>query len=857
MKLTVLSLSFLTIVTAASLGAQRMPVEPGFTNSIGMKFIRMNAGSFQMGSEGPLSWEILPHTYGRGDRMDAFLYGEYDERPVHKVTISAPFYMAAFEVTNAQYELFDPSHNILRGKEGFSSGDNEAVVNISWHEARAFCRWLSDKDGLPYRLPTEAEWEYACRAGTTTCYHTGDVLPADYVKLQGDISLEVGGTPPNPWGLYDMHGNVEEWCYDIYGPYVDCSQTDPIGYADGLFRVTRGGSHSTQAFWLRSANRLGTLPRDKHWLIGFRLVIGRLPETNPLPATEKPAVQQRVVQRNPKDVSKGPAADEPYFAAPRRYVNIPRHMNGPIYAMHNHSPAIAACPNGDLLALWFTCISERNREPAVAASRLRYGSERWNPACLFWYPPDRNSVAPSMWFDGHQTVYWFNGVSVGDEYRNMATVFRKSTDSGATWSKPVLISADHSFGSGPGQSIIRLQNNTIAASSDHKSGSLFLTSGDGGLSWHRSVGTIRGIHAPVVQLKDGKLLAFGRGGEIDGRMARSISNNLGRTWKYSASEFPGIEGGQRSEMLRLREGPIFFASFADWGIEITDASGKQRKVRGLFAAVSTDQGKTWPYKRLISDDGPGRAVECTNGGLFLMGQRTAEYKGYLAVTQSPDGLIHLISSRQHYSFNLKWLMTPSPELSHPEYRVKPVDESFDGDDFDEDGWTEYRSYTGGFNGEGQYVIKSLHRMNGITRLLGTGSLELTASIKNIKLDPGKGPETPGPYVWFRDPRQREFYVRFDKDSVQLLTIGRKEDGRKAEPLRYETTPESAKVKLVWNDRTCRMRVFCGLNGDDPATELPESKAGIFFEKPFTETTALYLLVDHGSAAFDHLRIKPL
>ena len=145
---------------------------------------------------------------------------------------------------------------------------------VSWHEAVRFCRWLSQKEGRPYRLPTEAEWEYACRAGTSTAFHTGNALPEIFHKQQErrdepvPVSLHIGRTPPNPWGLFDMHGNVEEWCDDWYGPYEADDQTDPVGRADGDFKMTRGGSHNTLVAYLRSANRQGTLPEDKHWLIG-------------------------------------------------------------------------------------------------------------------------------------------------------------------------------------------------------------------------------------------------------------------------------------------------------------------------------------------------------------------------------------------------------------------------------------------------------------------------------------------------------------------------------------------------------------------------------------------------------------
>ncbi|MHC4756759.1 MAG: formylglycine-generating enzyme family protein, partial [Planctomycetota bacterium] len=157
-----------------------MPKGREYTNSVGMKFVRIKPGTFRMGQlKVPLPWAILPHDGGRGDRIDFLKDGDYDETPAHKVKISRPFYMGIYEVTNSQYELFDPDHKKLRGKSGFSVADDEAVLQVSWYNAQAYCRWLSDKEGLTYRLPTEAEWEYACRAGTTTNYYTGDVLPKE------------------------------------------------------------------------------------------------------------------------------------------------------------------------------------------------------------------------------------------------------------------------------------------------------------------------------------------------------------------------------------------------------------------------------------------------------------------------------------------------------------------------------------------------------------------------------------------------------------------------------------------------------------------------------------------------------
>ena len=161
--------------------SSNMPAGKEYTNSIGMIFVRIEPGKFKMGQlQLPLDWDILPNDNGRGDRIDFLRDGDFDEMPVHEVMISKPFYMGVFEVTNKQYELFDPEHKKLRGKNGFSFGDNEAVTYVSWYDAQAYCSWLSDKEGLRYRLATEAEWEYACRAGTKTNYYSGDILGKEY-----------------------------------------------------------------------------------------------------------------------------------------------------------------------------------------------------------------------------------------------------------------------------------------------------------------------------------------------------------------------------------------------------------------------------------------------------------------------------------------------------------------------------------------------------------------------------------------------------------------------------------------------------------------------------------------------------
>jgi sulfatase modifying factor 1 len=836
--------------------ADNTTTEKTYINSLGIKFVRVEPGKFQMGQlKLPLPYEILPHTGGRGDRMDSLIYGDFDEKPTHEVEITRPFYMGVFEVTNFQYELFDPQHKRLRGKMGYSSDDDEAVVYISWYEAKAFCQWLIETEGLPYRLPTEAEWEYACRAGTTTNYYCGDVLPAEFRKRARD--LHVGITPANPWGLYDMHGNVEEWCSDWYGPYPSAAQVDPVGYGDGDFRVTRGGHGGP--YIMRSANRMGALAETRNWVTGFRVVIGEPAGTEPLTTREVPLNQQDVVPRSPEQAAKGPDPEKPYFAGPRKYVKIPRQASGPLFASHNHDPAIVECPNGDLLAVWYTCDSERNWELGQAASRLRWGADEWQPASPFWDAPDRNDHAPALWFDDNETIYHFSGLSYGDEHREMALVMRTSKDSGATWSRARMIRPEYARGHMPSEPVFRMSDGHIVLTVDGPN-TLWM-SADEGLTWMNPGGDIPGIHAGVTQNEGGRILAYSRGGEINRMMAKSISSDGGRTFTSTASEFPHVDGGQRLVLLRLREGPLFFASFADKGIMITDRTGQKREVRGLFAALSLDGGDTWPFKRLVTDDGPGRPVECMNGGLFTMSGSNAEHQGYLAVCQGLDGVIHLISSYEHYAFNRKWLTTVPPPVSYPPVRVRSVVETFTGPKFDADGWVDYKSYAGGFNGKGQYAIKSLGRSNGINRILGGGSFEARFEVKNLTYNPGNGGKSPGPRILFKDARTRSLSFRFDKDHIALDI----KDAETASPLkfdrnmqvRYSTQPDSAKARLLWNENTRQWRIFYGLNGEEPTNELPQSTAGIYFGKPLSEATAVYLLVDHGSADFDYFEIEPL
>ena len=230
----------------------------GVTNSIGMKLPLIPAGEFMMGSP-------ATESYRR------------DNETQHRVSITKPFYLGETEVTQEQYQKVMGSKN----PSGFQ-GPQNPVENVSWADAVEFCGKLSAMPaektaGHVYRLPTDAEWEYACRAGTTTAYSFGDDASGlgDYGWFDGNSDSSthpVGEKKPNAWDLYDMHGNVWEWCQDWYGEYPSGSATDPTGATSGSHRVNRGGSWNYYAWICRSARRGWRTPERRYDDLGFRVL---------------------------------------------------------------------------------------------------------------------------------------------------------------------------------------------------------------------------------------------------------------------------------------------------------------------------------------------------------------------------------------------------------------------------------------------------------------------------------------------------------------------------------------------------------------------------------------------------------
>lgn len=640
-------------------------------NSIGIEMAVLPAGSFVMGSA----------------------HGEGDER-AHLVHISQPFAMAVTPITNAQYERFDPSHRALRGKMGFSQEDDEACVFVSHGEAQAFCQWLSQQEGKPYRLPTEAEWEYACRAGTDTAYAWGDTLPEGFGLEQDDdhrlhpCSLVVGQGQANGFGLQDMHGLVEEWVADWYAPYPEGEAIDPTGSETGDFRVTRGGCVQAAPEYLRSARRMAMPPWVQSPVIGFRVVQG----------SEQPSCQQRQWAPTPAvhrllDTPK--AADAAFFLRPIPFVVPPKAQEAPFFR-HNHVPSLCALDNGDLLAVWFSTNKESGREMVILSSRYLHQRGCWTPATLFFKVPGRNMSCAALLKAPGGRLYHFNGIGVGSSEESLYLAFRYSDDDGETWSpvlpvekevtthKPInqpsfdtdgsiLIPCDHytleGENAGMGSVLYRgdphtLRFEQVTSYGRHREG--FLQAGG-------TAGWIAGVHGAVAALGGGRLIAFGRSdcifkhNTVEGRMPMSLSGDGGRSWTYHPSPFPPIGLCQRHALLKLQEGPLMLCSFTDqaqvhlhgtpMGMDMQDGEGAPIHGWGLFAAVSFDEGKTWPIMKLLSPC-HGPETWCVGASMpdVLLDEHHAQPYGYMQAVQTGDGTIHLISSRLHYRFNYLWLV---------------------------------------------------------------------------------------------------------------------------------------------------------------------------------------------------------
>jgi len=672
-----------------------------YTNSIGMKMLRVEAGSFMMGADSrPLCDELVCLATKRGGSLRMrFKNGDYDETPRHKITITKPFYICETEVTVEQFRKFRPGFPGFKAKLDY----DPYVSGISWYDAVAFCEWLSREEpgGPPYRLATEAEWEYCCRAGTETPFSSGSTRPAHETA--------------NQWGIKNMHTGVREWCLDWHGLYPETPQTDPVGPAHGWVKVVRGGGldyldERTMSFYFgrdydawelgdapyyaRSANRAGVppnlapppeefqaaqlawfnppKPRDPqlitpyrakglvggHHYIGFRVVRASMPDTQPL--RFEPPFLHCCVKQTTKPAHQGPSLEKPYYRVrlmfpklmEEQMVNVGWKIGvTPGFGTNQHNGALAALDNGDLIACYYNGFSESDPDLSIGMVRLRFGSDHWDMPSVWPDFLDGNDASPFLWNDNG--TIWL-GWGCPHMTGGFGFHFTISKDNGATWGpiqNPIFESWPGGYGRRqPINSCFRGPDNTIYVAFDAwGSASGLWASRNNGKTWFDPRGRVYGLHGTFALIDDNTILAYGtRNRNIDGFCPANISTDWGKTWQISRSPLPAQGGGQNPVLIKLAGGRLFYAS--DFG------SARDPRVTGFvdsgpYVGLSEDKGQTWRIRKLFTGnlrDGGGEPVEI----------RTV---GYVGAAQSPNGMINLVTTRNrpylHIELNEAWILS--------------------------------------------------------------------------------------------------------------------------------------------------------------------------------------------------------
>ena len=616
------------------------------TNSIGMTLVRIEPGSFEMGVDSvPLPEELTKGfrniSWGRPTRD-----GDFDEVPVHEVTITRPIRISRTEVTIEQFRQFKPDYQGSKYWAPYAAG-------ISWEDATAFCEWLSRREGKPYRLPTEAEWEYVCRAGTRTPFSAG-------------AEPDKAGVA-NPWGVENMQASVPEWCLDWYGPYPSRAQTDPVGPDSGIGRVVRGGGMDYRprrqydggrripaelAYYRRSANRASVMPDfgSAHGHIGFRVVRAEMPTAKPYPAEER-FFQTAVKQQTP-DLTHGPDFSKPFYRTREMFPNIGtnrtmREVGWKIGLARGlgqawHNVAFELCDNGDLVAAYYnTERYEDDADQSLVTMRLRRGSEEWDMPEPWPDMADAADTAPLFWNDGGKLwLFWgLRSLVGGPPFQYMT-----SSDNGATWgavTTPKLEGRVGDYTPQPVNSVVRDRNGTVYIPIDGKGNdtALFATS-DGGKTWRDTGGRTAGRHTTFVMARDGSIMGFGgKNTAIEGKMPLSVTRDGGKSYEVTKTEFMPLGGGQRPSVLRLKSGRLFFV--AD-----TLSSRVPGGRKASYVALSDDDGRTWTRRIL--------PINST--------------VGYVKAIQVPDGMIHIVTSKTkpaflHIELNEAWVLeggAPTP-----------------------------------------------------------------------------------------------------------------------------------------------------------------------------------------------------
>ena len=606
--------------------------------------VEIPAGSFVMGADADALLDSV--TMGFGVMSIRPEHGDFDEVPAHPVRISKAFKIGVTEVSPAEYRLFDPNYKAGAATPAYAAG-------MSWQQAMAYCAWLTKKTGKPWRLPTEAEWEYIARAGGK------DIFGNSNEMSKPDIA--------NTFGVKNMGVGRPEWTLDWYAPYQPGEQADPVGAAAGYTKVVRGGGldfrksatkttpdlnvPAAAPFFSRASNRASMAPAysSKGGNIGFRVVQASMPAAKLGPTQTlffETAVKQQPIA--PNSLTSGPDPTKPWYHVHELFPNLQGKSMpevgwklglAPGLGVNYHNSAIQVLPNGDLLAAYYNApVNEDDPDQTILVMRRRAGAEDWDMPEPFPMFADAALAGPVIWNDaahpGKIWMFWGFPRLIGAGPFCYAT----STDNGATWSQvtfPYFPKPIGAYVSQPIDSIVRAKDGTIyiptdsTGKDDDGNGSISVVwaTKDEGKTWYDTGGRTAGRHSTIVIAKNGDLLGFGgKNSEIDGHMPLARSSDGGKTWKKSVTPFDELLSGERPSVIRLASGLLFF---------VADYNPKHEKhihKDGAYVALSDDDGATWTMKRLPPD-------------ILTVGYTTA--------TQGPDGVIHVVTSKNTPNYEIE------------------------------------------------------------------------------------------------------------------------------------------------------------------------------------------------------------
>ena len=376
----------------------------------------------------------------------------------------------------------------------------------------------------------------------------------------------------------------------------------------------------------------------------------------------------------------------------------------PAFLRHHHSPALEVCANGDVLAVFFTAVSETDPDVALITTRLRFGAEAWDPPDLLLDLPDIDDHAPMLWSDAGQLwfVWGANKLDSGFPFQWMT-----SRDHGATWSAvqfPLFTTSVGGYSAQPITNAFRDRAGVIRIASDGVGPeSVLWESSDHGATWRDPGSRSGGRHTAFVELRDGRILGMGgKSSQIDHFMPRSISSDGGRTWAISKTPFCWLGSNQRPALIRLASGRLFFAG------DLQNEKGSQPAgftERGALVALSDDDGETWHTRKLIGTQPHETATRAKQLG--------GDTLGYTVARQAPNGVIHMIATMTepclHFELNEEWILRGDARLAladEAQLRGNSATRVRDVRDFverDAEGRVHLR-YAGGIADDGRFLL---------------------------------------------------------------------------------------------------------------------------------------------------------